>query len=139
VFTNDNPRSEDPEHHRGDAVRRRAVPPGSAELLVEPDRAAAIALRSTGRRRRLDRDRRQRHEQGQETAGVIRPFDDRAVLRAAIEAGARHDLPRSEIAAVVSGRLADGAEADRLVTGPVEVDSRSRCRAGCSSRCAESG
>ena len=29
-----------------------------------------------------------------------------------------------EIAAMVSGRLADGAEPDRLVTGPVEVDSR---------------
>ncbi|HKA68790.1 MAG TPA: UDP-N-acetylmuramoyl-tripeptide--D-alanyl-D-alanine ligase [Actinomycetes bacterium] len=29
-----------------------------------------------------------------------------------------------EIAATVSGRLADGAEPDRLVTGPVEVDSR---------------
>ena len=29
-----------------------------------------------------------------------------------------------EIAATVSGRLADGAEPDRLVTGPVQVDSR---------------
>ncbi|MFE1784698.1 UDP-N-acetylmuramoyl-L-alanyl-D-glutamate--2,6-diaminopimelate ligase, partial [Streptomyces sp. NPDC059506] len=31
------------------------------------------------------------HEQGQDLAGVIRPFDDREVLRAAIEASA----PRS--------------------------------------------
>ena len=29
-----------------------------------------------------------------------------------------------EIAATVSGQLAGGAEPDRLVTGPVEVDSR---------------
>ncbi len=91
IFTNDNPRSEDPQsiiaaiQSGADAVPAE----DRAQLLVEPDRAAAIALAVhhaaagdtvvvAGKG----------HEQGQETAGVVRPFDDRVVLRAAIEAGA---------------------------------------------------
>ncbi|HKE53129.1 MAG TPA: UDP-N-acetylmuramoyl-L-alanyl-D-glutamate--2,6-diaminopimelate ligase [Actinomycetes bacterium] len=91
VLTNDNPRSEDPLSIIA-AMRSGAeqVPAGErAELIVEPDRAAAIALA-------VDRAAAgdavvvagKGHEQGQETAGVVRPFDDRAVLRAAIDAEA---------------------------------------------------
>jgi len=91
VLTNDNPRSEEPLSIIA-AMRTGAerVPAGErAELIVEPDRAAAIGLA-------VDRAEAgdaivvagKGHEQGQETAGVVRPFDDRAVLRAAIEAGA---------------------------------------------------
>ena len=91
VLTNDNPRSEDPLSIIA-AMRSGAeqVPAGArAELLVEPDRAAAIAL-AVDRAAAADSIvvAGKGHEQGQETAGVIRPFDDRAVLRAAIEAGA---------------------------------------------------
>jgi UDP-N-acetylmuramoyl-L-alanyl-D-glutamate--2,6-diaminopimelate ligase len=91
VFTNDNPRSEDPQSIIA-AMRsgaERVSPSERAELLVEPDRAAAIAL-AVDRAAAADSIviAGKGHEQGQETAGVIRPFDDRAVLRAAIEAGA---------------------------------------------------
>ncbi|MGH8836894.1 MAG: Mur ligase family protein, partial [Actinomycetes bacterium] len=90
VFTNDNPRSEDPLSIIA-AMQSGAeqVPSGDrAELLVEPDRGAAIAL-AVGRAAAADAIvvAGKGHEQGQETAGVIRPFDDRAVLRAVIEAG----------------------------------------------------
>jgi len=90
VFTNDNPRSEDPLSIIA-AMRAGAeqVPAGRrGQLLVEPDRAAAIAL-AVDRAAAADSIvvAGKGHEQGQEIAGVIRPFDDRAVLRAAIEAG----------------------------------------------------
>jgi len=92
VLTNDNPRSEDPDAIIA-AMRSGAdlVPAGErAELFVEPDRAAAIAL--AVRHAAADDSvvvAGKGHEQGQEAAGVVRPFDDRAVLRAAIEAEAR--------------------------------------------------
>src|SRR5260221_11860108 len=89
VFTDDNPRSEP------SADILAAVAAGAdAELAgaernyaVIPDRAKAIqdvvarsgpgdVLIVAGKG----------HEQGQETAGVTRPFDDRVVLRAALEA-----------------------------------------------------
>jgi UDP-N-acetylmuramoyl-L-alanyl-D-glutamate--2,6-diaminopimelate ligase len=88
VVTDDNPRSEDP-----GAIRRAmldgalAVPAAErGEVLEVGDRAAAIAAAVTfagsgdtvlvaGKG----------HETGQEIAGVVHPFDDRLVLRAAIE------------------------------------------------------
>lgn len=84
VFTNDNPRSEDPSDIL-DAMQR-GVPPGS-RVLVEPDRARAIEA-AVGLTRPGDVlvVAGKGHEQGQETAGVVVPFDDRVVLRAAIEA-----------------------------------------------------
>jgi UDP-N-acetylmuramoyl-L-alanyl-D-glutamate--2,6-diaminopimelate ligase len=54
---------------------------GGAELLVEPDRRVAITAAV-----RLARSgdtlvvAGRGHEAGQESGGVIRPFDDRAVL-----------------------------------------------------------
>ncbi|MFF0555066.1 UDP-N-acetylmuramoyl-L-alanyl-D-glutamate--2,6-diaminopimelate ligase [Streptomyces sp. NPDC020472] len=87
VLTSDNPRSEDP------LVILSAMLAGASEVpseergdvLVEPDRAAAIAA-AVARARPGDTVlvAGKGHEQGQETAGVVRPFDDRQVLREAI-------------------------------------------------------
>ena len=89
VLTNDNPRSEDPLQllEAAEAGAREAVSAGAAAIVeVCPDRAEAIA-------RAVDRSEPgdtvvvagKGHEQGQEIAGVIHPFDDAAVLRAAIQ------------------------------------------------------
>ncbi|MFJ3902011.1 UDP-N-acetylmuramoyl-L-alanyl-D-glutamate--2,6-diaminopimelate ligase [Streptomyces sp. NPDC090025] len=87
VLTSDNPRSEDP------LAILTAMLAGAAQVpreqrgtvLVDADRAAAIAAA-------VDRAAPgdtvlvagKGHEQGQETAGAVRPFDDRQVLREAI-------------------------------------------------------
>jgi UDP-N-acetylmuramoyl-L-alanyl-D-glutamate--2,6-diaminopimelate ligase len=95
VFTDDNPRTEASADilsavtAGADAELTGAAPnaePGPKYVVI-PDRAAAIAhavslsgpgdvLIVAGKG----------HEQGQESAGVTRPFDDRLVLRAALEA-----------------------------------------------------
>jgi UDP-N-acetylmuramoyl-L-alanyl-D-glutamate--2,6-diaminopimelate ligase len=83
VFTDDNPRSEDPAAIL-DAMRAGA--PADARVLVEPDRRRAIAAAAD-----LAREgdvlvvAGKGHEQGQEIAGEVFPFDDRDELRAAIE------------------------------------------------------
>jgi UDP-N-acetylmuramoyl-L-alanyl-D-glutamate--2,6-diaminopimelate ligase len=84
VFTNDNPRSEDPAEIL--AAMQQGVPAGS-RVLVEPDRGRAIEA-AVGLARRGDVlvVAGKGHELGQETAGVVVPFDDRVVLRTAIEA-----------------------------------------------------
>jgi UDP-N-acetylmuramoyl-L-alanyl-D-glutamate--2,6-diaminopimelate ligase len=89
VVTDDNPRSEEPA-----AIRRTmldgalAVPPGDRGEVVEiGDRAAAIAAAvaaATAGDTVLVAGKG--HETGQEVAGVVHPFDDRIVLRDAIEA-----------------------------------------------------
>ncbi len=79
VLTSDNPRSEDPS-----VILAEMAQPGAH---IEPDRRAAIAyavaqagpgdtvvIAGKG------------HERGQEIAGEVLPFDDRAVLRAALQA-----------------------------------------------------
>jgi UDP-N-acetylmuramoyl-L-alanyl-D-glutamate--2,6-diaminopimelate ligase len=84
VFTNDNPRSEDPRSIL-DAMLE-GVPDGR-DVVVEPDRRAAIervvqaaepgdvvVIAGKG------------HEQGQDVAGDVTPFDDRVVLRELIGA-----------------------------------------------------
>lgn len=90
VLTDDNPRSEDPQEILSE-VRRGAesvFADEAAALHIEHDRAAAIALAV-----RMARPgdtvvvAGKGHEQGQEAAGVVRPFDDRTVLRDAIGAG----------------------------------------------------
>ncbi|MFD6230623.1 UDP-N-acetylmuramoyl-L-alanyl-D-glutamate--2,6-diaminopimelate ligase [Streptomyces sp. NPDC060232] len=88
VLTSDNPRSEDPlailAAMLGGAV---SVPPAErGTVLVDADRAAAIAA-AVARAEPGDTVlvAGKGHEQGQDTAGVVRPFDDRTVLRAAIE------------------------------------------------------
>ncbi len=93
VLTSDNPRSEDP------LAILAAMLAGAAEVpthergtvLVEEDRAAAIAA-AVARAEPGDTVlvAGKGHERGQDIAGVIRPFDDREELRAAIEQGGGH-------------------------------------------------
>jgi UDP-N-acetylmuramoyl-L-alanyl-D-glutamate--2,6-diaminopimelate ligase len=87
VFTNDNPRSEDP------LVILAAMVDGvlkvpqreRAHVIVEPDRAEAIVL-AVGRARSGDVIivAGKGHEQGQYVSGEIVPFDDRDVVRQAL-------------------------------------------------------
>jgi UDP-N-acetylmuramoyl-L-alanyl-D-glutamate--2,6-diaminopimelate ligase len=87
VLTSDNPRSEDPLAILDEmAVGVAGVPASErGDVVVEVDRAAAIEL-AVGRAR--DGDvvvvLGKGHEQGQEVAGVVHPFDDRSVLRDAL-------------------------------------------------------
>ncbi|MFD8211733.1 UDP-N-acetylmuramoyl-L-alanyl-D-glutamate--2,6-diaminopimelate ligase [Streptomyces sp. NPDC059695] len=87
VLTSDNPRSEDPLVILSALLAGAAeVPAGErGDVLVEPDRAAAIAA-AVARAQPGDTVlvAGKGHEQGQEIAGVVRPFDDRQVLREAI-------------------------------------------------------
>ena len=79
VVTSDNPRSEDPDAIISEIV---AGAHGRGELVVEPERRAAIAA-AIGREGRGDVVviAGKGHEQGQERAGVVTPFDDRDVAR----------------------------------------------------------
>jgi UDP-N-acetylmuramoyl-L-alanyl-D-glutamate--2,6-diaminopimelate ligase len=89
VFTNDNPRSEDPMAILAAMVDGVLKVPlrERAHVIVEPDRAAAIAL-AVGRARRGDVVivAGKGHEQGQYVAGEVVPFDDRDVVRRALRA-----------------------------------------------------
>ncbi len=88
VITDDNPRSESA------LAIREAIMEGvarvdrrvRAEVLVEGDRRAALGI-ATGMARADDAVLvlGKGHEQGQEAAGVITPFDDRVELRLAME------------------------------------------------------
>ncbi|HET6635513.1 MAG TPA: UDP-N-acetylmuramoyl-L-alanyl-D-glutamate--2,6-diaminopimelate ligase [Streptomyces sp.] len=91
VLTSDNPRSEDPLAILATMLGGAATVPSyeRGTVLLEEDRASAIAVAVAhagpgdtvlvlGKG----------HEQGQDIAGVIRPFDDRQVLREAIEQAA---------------------------------------------------
>jgi UDP-N-acetylmuramoyl-L-alanyl-D-glutamate--2,6-diaminopimelate ligase len=92
VFTNDNPRSEDP------GVILAAMKSGAdrvparerGKIVIEPDRAAAIRLAV---RQAAPGDTvvvaGKGHEQGQEVKGELRPFDDRVQLEQAIEEARR--------------------------------------------------
>jgi UDP-N-acetylmuramoyl-L-alanyl-D-glutamate--2,6-diaminopimelate ligase len=86
-FTNDNPRSEDPLGILAAMVEGglKVPQPERAHIVVEPDRAAAIGL-AVGRARRGDVlvVAGKGHEQGQNVAGEVHPFDDREVVRAAL-------------------------------------------------------
>jgi UDP-N-acetylmuramoyl-L-alanyl-D-glutamate--2,6-diaminopimelate ligase len=89
IVTDDNPRSEDPA-----TIRRAmldgawAVPAGErGEVREIGDRAAAIAEAvATAGEGDTVLVAGKGHETGQEIAGVVHPFDDRLVLRAALEA-----------------------------------------------------
>ncbi|MFA1548052.1 UDP-N-acetylmuramoyl-L-alanyl-D-glutamate--2,6-diaminopimelate ligase [Actinomadura chokoriensis] len=86
-FTDDNPRSEDPLGILAAMVEGglKVPQPERAHIVVEPDRAAAIGL-AVGRARRGDVlvVAGKGHEQGQNVAGEVHPFDDREVVRAAL-------------------------------------------------------
>jgi UDP-N-acetylmuramoyl-L-alanyl-D-glutamate--2,6-diaminopimelate ligase len=85
IVTDDNPRSEDPAAIR--AAMLAGVPPGLRERVREiGDRAAAIeAAVTTAAPHDTVLVAGKGHETGQEVAGVVHPFDDRDVLRQAIE------------------------------------------------------
>ncbi|WP_028797428.1 UDP-N-acetylmuramoyl-L-alanyl-D-glutamate--2,6-diaminopimelate ligase [Streptomyces purpureus] len=88
VLTSDNPRSEDPLAILATMLAGAAEVPvhERGDVLVEPDRAAAIAA-AVARAEPGDTVlvAGKGHEQGQDIAGVVRPFDDRQVLREAIQ------------------------------------------------------
>jgi len=81
IVTSDNPRSEDPLAIIGEVLA------GAPELEVEPDRRAAIEL-AVGAAREGDivLIAGKGHEQGQEIAGRVLPFDDREVARETLRA-----------------------------------------------------
>ena len=80
VVTDDNPRSEDPAAIR--AAILAGTGSGRAEVLEIGDRRAAIAEAiSRARRGDVVLIAGKGHETGQEVAGVVHPFDDRAVAR----------------------------------------------------------
>ncbi len=84
LLTDDNPRGED-----GDAIIAaiRAGMPDASAVLVERDRARAIALAvREARAGDVVLIAGKGHETYQEIAGTTRPFDDLAVARAALEA-----------------------------------------------------
>ncbi|MFD7920397.1 UDP-N-acetylmuramoyl-L-alanyl-D-glutamate--2,6-diaminopimelate ligase [Streptomyces sp. NPDC059740] len=89
VLTSDNPRSEDPLAILATMLAGAAEVPSHERgtVLVEEDRADAIAA-AVARAEPGDTVvvAGKGHEQGQDVAGVIRPFDDRVVLREAIAA-----------------------------------------------------
>ncbi len=80
VVTSDNPRGEDP-----DAIIAEIVAGAAGELVVEPDRRAAIeAALELARPGDVVVVAGKGHEQGQEAGGVVLPFDDREVARNAL-------------------------------------------------------
>ena len=86
IVTDDNPRSEEPEVIRA-TVLGGAREIGGADILEIGDRAAAIHHAvSLARPGDTVAVLGKGHETGQEIAGVIVPFDDRTVLKAALEA-----------------------------------------------------
>ena len=80
IVTSDNPRSEDPLAIIGEVLHGAGT-----DVEVDPDRRAAI---ETAIERAEPGDvvviAGKGHEQGQEVAGVVHPFDDRQVARAAL-------------------------------------------------------
>ncbi|WTT00331.1 UDP-N-acetylmuramoyl-L-alanyl-D-glutamate--2,6-diaminopimelate ligase [Streptomyces sp. NBC_00090] len=109
VLTSDNPRSEDPLVILAAMLTGAAEVPAEerGEVLVLADRAAAIAA-AVARAQPGDTVlvAGKGHEQGQEIAGVVRPFDDRLVLRAAIVDQAAI-LEQNGRAALVGGKDTD--------------------------------
>ncbi|MET7932199.1 UDP-N-acetylmuramoyl-L-alanyl-D-glutamate--2,6-diaminopimelate ligase [Streptomyces sp. NPDC005322] len=109
VLTSDNPRSEDPLAILAAMLAGAAEVPAHerGDVLVEEDRANAIAA-AVARAEPGDTVivAGKGHEQGQDIAGVVRAFDDRQVLREAIELSERarrRDSERRE----ASGPLRD--------------------------------
>jgi UDP-N-acetylmuramoyl-L-alanyl-D-glutamate--2,6-diaminopimelate ligase len=87
VVTSDNPRSEDP----GEIIAQ-VVAGAVGEIVVEPDRRTAIEVAvEAAEPGDVVLVAGKGHEQGQEIAGVVLPFDDREVAREALRklAGAR--------------------------------------------------
>lgn len=84
VVTDDNPRSEDPAAIRAEVLAgARSVPDAADRVVDGQDRRAAIAYAlSAAGPDDVVVILGKGHEQGQEIAGQIHPFDDRSVVRA---------------------------------------------------------
>ncbi|TSB25690.1 UDP-N-acetylmuramoyl-L-alanyl-D-glutamate--2,6-diaminopimelate ligase [Streptomyces benahoarensis] len=99
VLTSDNPRSEDPLAILATMLAGAAEVPihERGTVLVEEERGAAIAA-AVARAEPGDTVivAGKGHEQGQDIAGVVRPFDDRQVLRAAIVASQSEQQPNHQ-------------------------------------------
>ncbi|MFJ3953365.1 UDP-N-acetylmuramoyl-L-alanyl-D-glutamate--2,6-diaminopimelate ligase [Streptomyces libani] len=99
VLTSDNPRGEDPLSILATMLAGAAEVPihERGTVLVEEERAAAIAA-AVARAEPGDTVivAGKGHEQGQDIAGVVRPFDDRQVLREAIEASLKSPQPNHQ-------------------------------------------
>ena len=133
VFTNDNPRSEDPRRDPRRDARRRARPAStwSSSRTAVPRSVAAVDARPA-RRRRGDRGQGARAGPGDRRASCT-PFDDRRRrARGASRRTARvprdHDVRRRRRGAHRRPARPASPRTTR-VTGPVVVDSR-RCTAG---------
>jgi UDP-N-acetylmuramoyl-L-alanyl-D-glutamate--2,6-diaminopimelate ligase len=86
IVTDDNPRSEDPAGIR-QAVLRGATAVTRSGAVDIPDRRSAIALAvSLAAEGDVVLILGKGHEQGQEVAGTVTPFDDRDVLAEALAA-----------------------------------------------------
>ena len=101
IFTNDNPRSEDPLAILGEMLAGAlAVPPAArAHVIVEPDRGAAIGIAIAGAGKGdVVLIAGKGHERGQYVAGKVIPFDDREAAAGALAdrstARQRHDQLR---------------------------------------------
>jgi len=81
VVTDDNPRTEDPAAIRAAMLEGARAAGGACEVIEVGDRGEAIA-EALGRARAGDivLVAGKGHETGQEVAGVVHPFDDRAVV-----------------------------------------------------------
>ena len=114
VATDDNPRSEEPAVIRAAMLGGVARVPADerAEVIEVADRAAAIAA-AVERAGPGDcvAVLGKGHEQGQEVAGVVHPFDDREVLAAALNSSRPHGSPRA------GSRPQGSAEKNSLAAG----------------------
>ncbi len=99
IVTDDNPRSEDPASIRAAVLAGTASTGRKVQVREVASRRAAIAAAVEAAEDDGDTVAvlGKGHEQGQEVAGVVHPFDDRQVLREAIERW--HDRRNPEVAA----------------------------------------
>lgn len=84
IVTDDNPRSEDPAAIRAEILRGARTAHGSQVVEVGDRRAAIRRAVAEARRGDVVLILGKGHEQGQEVAGTVTPFDDRAVLAEAL-------------------------------------------------------
>jgi UDP-N-acetylmuramoyl-L-alanyl-D-glutamate--2,6-diaminopimelate ligase len=101
IFTNDNPRSEDPLAILGDMLAGTlSVPPKDrAHVIVEPDRAAAIGMAIGGAGKGdIVLIAGKGHERGQYVGDLVIPFDDREVAARALAERASAERARIELA-----------------------------------------
>jgi len=101
IFTNDNPRSEDPLAILGEMLAGTlSVPPRDrAHVIVEPDRAAAIAMAVDGAAKGdVILIAGKGHERGQYIGDTVVPFDDRQVAARALAARTRAEQAAAALA-----------------------------------------